>query len=366
MQWLNAALAFSITMLILSMVVSTLVETLHRLLRLRADGLETMLRQLFKEVIAPHLDTANTHLGQACDEFIADMMRNRAEPQTRVARLLHSQCLQKLDVEKFMSRLGASAHGDALRAAMQRVEGSVADDVLHDVAQQFEAFGQEASEHFQRRARLVSVIVALALAWYANVNPYVLLKTYLTDEKTTEHIIALEKTVEQRYLQLTSQVTDTPGTDGSAAPTPSAQTTPAALKANLDAASQDIRQLRDLGAPLGWTAARLQEADFGTSRFLNLPLPGKIGPAALSTVAWLLVGGLLIGLGGPFWFDAVRSFSSLRGAAGGKLASSEGDAGELEKPTAIAVAKFKTAANGRDARIGQGVFAADGDDVAVG
>ena len=54
MHWLNAALAFAITMLILSMVVSTLVETLHRFLRLRADGLRIMLGKLFDDVVAPH------------------------------------------------------------------------------------------------------------------------------------------------------------------------------------------------------------------------------------------------------------------------------------------------------------------------
>ena len=360
MQWLNAALAFSITMLILSMVVSTLVETLHRLLRLRANGLETMLKQLFNEVMVPHLGSAATDLAAARDHFVEEMMRNRAEPQTWVARLLQSQRLQKIDMQQFMTRLGASHYGDALRGAMHRVGGELADSVLHDVAHQFEAFGHEASEHFQRRARLSSVLVALVLAWCANINPYELLKTYLSDEQATERVIALQKAVEARYLKQTTPPAESPADTADASkPTPSAQEA-------LQAANKEIEQLRDLGVPIGWTETRLQDVGFKYFCLFKVAVPTEISVRSLTTMFWLLVGGVLIGLGGPFWFDAVRSLSSVRNVAGAKPDGDDSTVAATITPTTSAVAMFKTAATGRDARIGQGAFAGEDDEPALG
>jgi hypothetical protein len=51
MQSLDAALAFGITMLILAMVVTTLVETLHRLVGLREKGLALLLANFYDRVL---------------------------------------------------------------------------------------------------------------------------------------------------------------------------------------------------------------------------------------------------------------------------------------------------------------------------
>ena len=56
MTWLNAALAFAITMLILSMVTSVFVETIHRFIGLREKGLKLLVGHVYDWVIAPYLD----------------------------------------------------------------------------------------------------------------------------------------------------------------------------------------------------------------------------------------------------------------------------------------------------------------------
>ena len=74
MQWLGAALAFATTMLFFSIVVSTLVEMIHRFAGLREKGLQLMLESLFKKVVEPqrekiglpgNLDAAGQMLGRA-------------------------------------------------------------------------------------------------------------------------------------------------------------------------------------------------------------------------------------------------------------------------------------------------------------
>ena len=383
MHWLNAALAFAITMLILSMVVSTLVETLHRFLRLRADGLRIMLGKLFDDVVAPHFafaqdetDSIKTQQSKtmARDDFVTYMVRNRAQSTTVLDFILHAESLNKLDVQQFMTRLGDSQYGDALRRAMNRVGTDLADEVLRHVAQQFEAFGVEAGEYFQRRARLLSVLVALLLAWYGNVNPYDLLRTYLTDDKVTAGVIALQQEVEQRYKEtaetlgvrtkrLANKVADKPGV----IPTgPEADDLKRDLEQVTKVTNQSIDELRTLGVPLGWTPTRLGEINFERRGCLNWPWPSAWNAKSVTAVMWMLIGGLLIGLGGPFWFDAVRSLSSVRSLLSPTPPASADPATTPSPAANAAVTQFKTAAIGRDAATGQGAFHDVDDEPAVG
>jgi hypothetical protein len=71
---LEAALAFAITMLALSLVCSSIVEVIHRTFKLREAGLKYMLEQLFDQVLVgylkPGLETkAKAKLG---DKYIAN------------------------------------------------------------------------------------------------------------------------------------------------------------------------------------------------------------------------------------------------------------------------------------------------------
>ena len=53
MAWLGALLAFGITMMVLSSIVSVLVEAGHCLLTQRIKGLERQIEHMFDKIIAP-------------------------------------------------------------------------------------------------------------------------------------------------------------------------------------------------------------------------------------------------------------------------------------------------------------------------
>ena len=55
MQLIEAALAFAITMLALSLVVSSFVEIIHRICSMREEGLKHVLRQMFDQVLEKHV-----------------------------------------------------------------------------------------------------------------------------------------------------------------------------------------------------------------------------------------------------------------------------------------------------------------------
>ena len=56
MQLIEAALAFAITMLALSLVVSSFVEIIHRIFSMREEGLKHVLRQMFDQVLEKEAD----------------------------------------------------------------------------------------------------------------------------------------------------------------------------------------------------------------------------------------------------------------------------------------------------------------------
>jgi tetratricopeptide (TPR) repeat protein len=403
MALLNAALAFAITMLILSMVTSVFVETLHRFVGLRERGLRLMLGHLFDRVIKPYAERQG--LASVTDKrgFLDLMTVNRApagvagkiseDAVTRTKDLSSDSIdidaklrswwwagrrLATLDLDEFMSRLGSSPYGEAIEKAMAAADLPDPDDVLKDVAEKFDAFGREASIFFERRARLVSVLVALAVAWLMYVNPYELFSTYLAKPEVTQKVIAMQEKVLQRYETQQSEkiaeaskaledakaareaaekaVAEPPDVDSEKTALEKArkdeEDAVAKWKAALQSADDATRTLQEAGVPIGWTEERLQSTGF-SDKFLGLPFPAGLGSVQLRTILWLLLGGLLVGLGGPFWYDMVKSLWSvatlgagLKGAPAPATPQRDAVAGETAQPQ-TPVEHFRIAAAGR-------------------
>ena len=299
MRSLDAALAFAITMLTLAMVATTIVETLHRIVGLREKGLAILLGNFYERVLVPRgagrpadaeergafidMMTVNRGpVGAAPLTFLARSLRldARSEDGKFLNRIWSGRRLGSLRPTTFMERLGSSPHG--ARMIMGLNDGSEAgvELLLKDVAQKFDAFGLEASEYFEARARLLSVLVGFALAAALNVNALSLFDTFMRQPDITSAVIA------------NSQPIDDAGARGGQA------------AADADRA---VRNLQGVGVPLGWNAASAAALD-------------RSHPFALARlVLGLALGGLLIGLGAPFWYRAVQTLTGIRRAGRGTV-----------------------------------------------
>ena len=177
---LSAALAFAITMLILSMVTNVIVETIHRLIRMRQKGLRLMLGHLYDRVVAPMVPNAGgAAVTAGRDAFVEMMTINRAPSGTAMIGVKSvddgdagywvwpwdGRRLDKLTVEAFMSRLGGSDYSDVIRMLGANSAAGV-EGLLGSIAQKFQEFGDEASTFFQRRARFLAVVVSMFVAWF--------------------------------------------------------------------------------------------------------------------------------------------------------------------------------------------------------
>jgi hypothetical protein len=311
MQALDAALAFAITMLILAMVVTTLVETLHRLFGLREKGLAILLGNFYDRV----LFSRSGGVLRGTDDrraFIEMMTINRGPvgkaPMTASNRSLNldsiaedrkflnwiwsGRRLGSLSLTAFMERLGGSEYGAQLVTQASAAGEKGIEWVLKDVTQKFDAFGAEASEYFESRARLLSVIVGFVLAFAINVNAIALFETFMKRPDVTQAVIARGESVTKSYENLQKQV-DALNASAQASPNAEAR---ASVQRAADEAAAAVEGLQSVGVPIGWNTQSV--VDFRRSWTMSL-----LG---------LLLGGLLIGLGGPFWYKAVQTLTGAR------------------------------------------------------
>jgi hypothetical protein len=357
MDWLGSALAFALTMLALSLVVTTTVETIHRVVGLREKGLRLMMAHFYDRVIESHvLATLPTH--QKRDEFLDGMTTNRApagaERWHLLSRVWSGDKLGSLSLDDFMGRLGDSDFGDAIARIGDDVGSGAIDTVLRDIAHKFEEFGREASVYFEARARLLSVLVAFVIAWQFYVHPYDLFTTFLQNPAVVAHmidkapeIVEQSQKAEQRLDATMQQLAQEAGTADDAGTKQRLEEIRSNLETVKATRERVIGSLAAAGVPIGWTPKRLADAHFTRSFLLIHPAAWSLQAAASS--AWLLLGGLLVGLGGPFWRDLVLSLTRLRGGAATERRKAE--AKDAREPgsdrIAVAAERFRAASQAR-------------------
>jgi hypothetical protein len=401
MQLIEAALAFAITMLVLSLTSSSFVEIIHRVFLMREAGLKYMLTQLFDQVIMKYVKPAvaqqvqadqpnltavernaavQTLLASVRTGFIERMTSNRAPmgvatkptPNTPlneitdklkpVMSLWGGRDLASMTASQFMERLGSIDVGKVIDAAnttantAARTAGAAAADkvdaVLKDIAQKFEAFGNEASVYFEGRARLLSVLVAIALAFAIRVDAVELFNTYLRDPNARNSVIEQTKAVTAQY-QAAKEATEALKSAGGNAEDAKKQADKLQkdLQTTIDSTRTTVKQYADLGLPIGWSNqnATLDPSAKTCSRNGTVHLlqkgstcadgetEGTVGCGAVVKLFFsLLLGGLLIGLGAPFWYNTVTGLTNIRaafqGGSGGAAPQAGGAAPQAAAP----------------------------------
>jgi hypothetical protein len=248
------------------------------------------------------------------------------------------------------------------------------DTVLKDIAQKFDGFGKDAATYFEGRARFMSVMVAMVLAFAAHVDAIDLFKTYLRDPNARAKVIEQSQAVTAQYkaAQDAAEALKKVVPDPAAAPA-DVKTQVEQLKKDLEAATANtnatVKEYADLGVPIGWTPERLNAADMKAlvwtctqlkegekPRFRTLwqeCQPDEKGykglkgqqhkhvyvqiPTDPGILFYLFLGGLLIGLGSPFWYDAVTGLTNIRSTV-------KGATGAAPQPQAAAVGAAPPAA----------------------
>ena len=339
MEWLTAILAFATTMLVFSMITTTIVETIHRLLGSRIFGLIMMLEHLYDNVMSAYLDDDQKQVQREALIKRMILVRSPAVPLdtsatdaaiasppaptdegivSKIVRQLRSiwfrlhgasrtahdlgvrqwHLLSHLPVETFMERLGSSKFAQVLKTKYAN-KPEVREQVLKDIAQKFELYGQEAGIYFERKARVFAIMVALIVAWTFYVHPYHLIQTYLQQPEVAAKVAELGHDLVEELDEIEKKL-PTVKDDG---------TIEDEIKEMVSNVEARLNSIRSSGAPVSWSKDKGSCWNGKTEELCWFNLP-----EAKADIFWLLLGGLLVGLGAPFWARAVRQIAEIQNA----------------------------------------------------
>jgi hypothetical protein len=345
MKWLQAALAFSLIMLVLATVVTVILETAYRTLLTREKGFRIMMARLFDEVLKPrvaHLLRGVT-LAQAREQFLNTVTRNQAYDAefNRVRGFIQPNQLASMTMMEFSDRLADTAVGKAIA----RGGSEFVDNAINDLAQKFERFGAASSQRFQDQARFWCVLTSILLAFAVNVDAVRIFQELLHDDQLTSGIIAqygaaVDEGAQrpqdlQESLALMTQLRDQQVIEDRDLKT---------FQDNIATTQLKLTELRDTGLPItveAWPFCMGVLGDTGRSKradsnLATAPKDAQAQPADRKCAAvtevtsmkgatevagrifssdgaiWfvsVVLAGALIGLGAPFWFDLARGLT---------------------------------------------------------
>ena len=347
MELLESALAFAVVMIILSTIVTGIVELWLRILGSRKVILRGTVVSLFENVVWPRLEarlsghTKATGSRQApdsggsngidakgvdpkaatLDDFLRGMTANPAVvSQTKdgeIARpkwyssplralrslnVSHRDSVDVLTPLAFAERLARTDVGKAILA-----EGKQELEVLvQDFVRSFDRYGRAASEVFRKKAKMVAMVVGVLFALIANVDASRLFTTLMNnpDLRTTfiEQAEEAAKASREAADSLEAIQARLDAEQRFENELETIRTEAAQLKASVDA-------LTEKGLPVGhaYYPYCLQDT-VGDQRCTDSADWGIWFEKAASWLLFTVIAGILIGLGGPFWY---RVFSSL-------------------------------------------------------
>lgn len=318
MEWLEAGLAFAVIMMVFSTMVSVIIETGHRFMRIREKGLQRLIAQVYEDVIWPRLPNHLDEKKASTNDFVERMTCTRFLPvfkgvtgvKTYLYRAVNAKQLKSLTTLEFIERLAETPAGRGLVSEAERRGRKYLETFLKDLASKYEDFGESATEYFKRRARLVSVLVAIGLAFSLNVNAIHVFKSFLVDKNARQAIIEQGNSVAAGLKEQEAALQELIKAGGKD------------KKKNFEEIEKNVRELRETaktlaatGIPIGWETAPWNgpawvEKENNDNK--TLPDAGNVW-LLLMWAGSVLLAGLLIGLGGPFWFDTFRKLSALTG-----------------------------------------------------
>ena len=318
MELLESALAFAVVMIVLSTIVTGIVEALLRFFGVRQKTLRATIESLFDRVVWPRLEarlkqqadarkTAGAD-GAATDvetnarsDFVNGMTFNPAAG--RSDRLLsHQRRIDVLSVVAFAERLGRTDVGQAILA-----EGTAAvEPIIQDFTRSFERFSSAGREVFRKNAKQVAIVVGILLAFAANIDAGRLFTTLMDNPDVRQSLVeqageaaeANQKAV--ATLEALQEQIARGGLQDDQAQEIEKQIVE--IKGGLEALASE-------GLPIGHSFyPYCAQGTKGDPDCAASPDNATRAEKAVSWVLLTIVAGVLIGLGGPFWF---RVFSGL-------------------------------------------------------
>jgi hypothetical protein len=316
MEILTAVAAFAVAMILFSTLVTGIVEIAIRGLSLRAHVLAKAVFRMVQDEILRRLD-----------ELQDPPPAEKREPEAIVTALTRNpvlvpagqglstrglsgyvSCRKRIDALStfaFLQRLAKSSIGKHLAAeADERLR-----PILLDFSRTHERYAAASREAFRKRAHAISLAVAMLLAFSINVDAVRLFQHLSDNREAREVLIAqAEAAVEANRAALASLEASLAAGDPAA--DAAAGQTAEEITAAIASLRSQIEGLTALGLPIGW--GHFPYSDESAQTVAD----GVKIPTLAEWFLGTLLAGILIGLGGPFWFKVYSNLSQVLPALG--------------------------------------------------
>lgn len=309
MPYLDAALAFALTMLAASTLVTWLLRFGQYLFRFRRKVMKQMLAEYFAKEVKPVVERELDRLQSTAKAALV------AEAEKLGAKDLYTGDKAILTEEQYQE-LTELATGEMVEwlkrtemgGKLLRGLGDKAVAIFDELGKRYDAVGVRFTNSFRASARIWGTAIALVLAFVLNIDTIFIAKTYMSNEGMRQAVIAQKESLEQGYTNLQQTL------EQDAAKT---EITRQEFEQAFSDAKEQLDIFTSAGFPIGYSYypyACGQENDVPdcTERGepLKLTLLGRV--FLFGDLTWFLgcfLTGLLAGLGGPFWFDVVSGIA---------------------------------------------------------
>lgn len=326
MSLLDAALAFALTMAALATVVTIIMEIAMMALGLKARDQVKLIGKLVEDVVQARFGEMDDHQKWLAVRRILNntvlakksQMADQEGGQSYIfgkARGVHD----KVSLEHVLRRLLENADLDPLSQMRDELRAN-----LKAVALKYDEFRSSLAMNFGRRARTRSLVVGISLAAVLNVDGLRLFETFASNPQLTSSVITemepileaageAQKEMEEQLKTLNLQ-----------------ETTVENLNTAVGDLKAELGVIRQLGLPIGGDYyphcyIRAGDSSSASERAKLDPLCEPASPISGERLkdpfGWalrILITGLLMGLGAPFWYDVAKRLAQVRQAFGAK------------------------------------------------
>lgn len=357
-NFLESVLAFALSMIIFSTLVSIIVEGLNGILARRALGLQQMMSRFFDDLLwdkfrfgiiaryAPGMAPTKEKLRE---DFLEEVTRNFSGgrhngncPRWIYKRWRALRDRQFLTLDEFVRRL---ANTDAGRA-IGRYDQAEMKTVIQDLAYKFVDHASDARLYFRKKTRFISIVVSILLAGFANIDAFRLFDQFTHSPGIVRTLLAEDTKVIRNYEASTAaagkedakQPSKKQPENGSSNQAPKPDASESGLEAQLAKVRDRIGELSSNGLALGkgyYPFCTIDSTDAACESHVSaaadkckndkktdteikkcqdesLAVQKTLKRDLLDGFYWLFrifLTGMLIGLGGPFWFDFYLNLS---------------------------------------------------------
>ncbi len=288
MYALQIAIALAVSMLIFSTLATMVLEIIYKVFRLRQMGLKKMLETFYQSEVKQRIQVMLARdgaSGEDMPEFIEKITSMTGGSYT-------------LSTIEFIRRL---AETDVGKLLAKRAE-SEQDALIDDITERYEDYGRRASHLFRRYSQIGTVIVSIIIALCLNINAVTIFRTFQTNEELTRSIAGQAEQAMAAY-QIQAELLKAAAQNDPSNIT-SFNEDIEALKGSVQRFRNAVDEAENLGLPIGWS----------DDKFFN-----SVDINEMGWWGWLLATvftGILIGLGGPFWFDMVKRLTMVSQVTG--------------------------------------------------